>query len=169
MTRAGVYWFTGLSGAGKTTLAREFHRLLKKKHPSAVLLDGDRLREVLPGPKGFDRASRLKLASSYGRLCALLAEQGVPVVCATISLFHRVQDWNRKNIPGYKEIFVRASMDTIRGRDPKRLYRGKSSGSLVGVHLKPQFPKRPHAVVDNDGSRAPRAVAAELFKKLVRS
>lgn len=87
--RAGgrVIWLTGLSGAGKTTLARALLKYL----PRAVLLDGDELREALGvATSGFDAASRKKLALTYARLAGLLARQGLTVVVATISLFHDV-------------------------------------------------------------------------------
>ena len=77
-----VYWLTGLSGAGKTTIGRLWYEELKKSGEKVVLLDGDELRAVFGGGFGFTAEARLKLGMSYGRLCALLAAQGF-LPCST--------------------------------------------------------------------------------------
>ena len=112
-----VYWLTGLSGAGKTTIGRLWRDRLRERGETVVFLDGDEMRSVFGTGLGFNAADRRRLAESYGRLCALLAGQGVTVVCCTISMFHSVRAWNRANIPGYYEVYLEASMDTLRRRD----------------------------------------------------
>lgn len=115
-----VIWITGLSGSGKTTLAKA---LIPHLSAPAVLLDGDELRSALGmAEAGYDRPSRQRLALSYARLARLLAEQGLTVVVATISLFHAVHDWNRANQPGYLEVWLDVPEKECRRRDPKGLY-----------------------------------------------
>src|SRR5580700_9784200 len=88
---ARVFWITGLSGAGKTTLARELcNRLRDAGHP-VFFLDGDALRSAIAEDLGHSAGDRRRSAMRNARLCRLLAEQGAYVVCATISLFHEVQ------------------------------------------------------------------------------
>lgn len=103
-----VYWLTGLSGAGKTTIGRLWRDRLRERGETVVFLDGDEMRSVFGTGLGFNAADRRRLAESYGRLCALLAGQGVTVVCCTISMFHSVRAWNRANIPGYYEVYIQA-------------------------------------------------------------
>ena len=85
----GVIWITGLSGAGKTTLASEVVRLLKSKYSNVIYLDGDELRKIFTPISDIphSRESRLNYANQYSSLCNFLAEQGNIVVIATISLF----------------------------------------------------------------------------------
>ena len=97
-----VFWFTGLSGAGKTTIGRLFFGLLRERNPAVVFLDGDILREVFGNDLGHSREERLKSAMRNSRLCKMLSDQGIDVVCATISLFRECQEWNRAHIPGYQ-------------------------------------------------------------------
>ena len=142
-----VYWITGLSGAGKTTLATA----LQKKLPGSTLLDGDVLRGVLGCEhSGFDRAGRLALALTYARLCKLLAEQGQTVIIATISLFHEVHSWNREHLPGYREIYLDVSEEIRRSRDAKGLYAGEYEGKIThmaGTTTPVEIPLHPDIVL----------------------
>ena len=114
-----VIWITGLSGAGKTTLARA----LQEKLPHSILLDGDEMREALIDlAGGFDRESRRRLAFTYARWANLLAKQGSTVIVATISLYHDLHAWNREHLPGYLEVFLDVPEEIRRKRDPKGLY-----------------------------------------------
>lgn len=144
--RLRAFWITGLSGAGKSTLADCLKVRLRKQGIHPVILDGDITRDLLVEPMGHDRASRLRVAFFNARLCRFLALQGHTVICPTISLFHEVQAWNRKNIPGYVEIFLDAQMDILRRRDPKRIYASYEHGELcdvVGLDIPAEFPLSP--------------------------
>lgn len=135
-----VFWITGLSGAGKTTLARALQRAL----PGSLLLDGDELRAALGSEtRGFDAESRRQLALSYARLAGLLARQGATVIVATISLFHELHAWNRANLPGYVEIFLDVPEEVRRKRDPKGLYAGNAV-NMAGAEVKAELPLDPH-------------------------
>ena len=88
------------------------------------------------------------------RLCRLLASQGADVVCATISMFHEVQRWNRENISGYREIYLRVPLDELRRRDSKGIYAAGQRGDaqdIVGVDVPAEFPEAPDLVLDNYG------------------
>ena len=88
MTPGTVYWFTGMAGAGKTTIAKIFYKNLKKKKQDVIFLDGDSLRKIFGNDLGYTRVDRKKRAMRNARLCQFLSEYGLDVVCDTISLFH---------------------------------------------------------------------------------
>lgn len=155
---SAVYWITGLSGAGKTTIGKLFYEKLKTEHPNTVFLDGDMLRKVFGDDLGYTREERIKCAMRYSRLCAMLQEQGMYVVCCTISMFDCVRDWNRENINNYREIYIKVSMDTLRNRDQKGLYSGASKEGrkeVAGIHVEVEEPKQPDLILWNDGDRTP--------------
>ena len=106
-----VIWITGLSGAGKTTLATELVSCLRDNNDKPVLLDGDVFRDLLKLPNlmvdEHSREVRISLALKYGLMCQLLASQGITVVIATISMFEEVYTWNRMNLPNYFEVYLK--------------------------------------------------------------
>ncbi len=173
MERKGtVYFFTGLAGAGKTTIGGLFYQRLKESRPDAVLLDGDRIREsvgdscpVLGTVFHYERyTTEARRAGAYGlfRQCRYLAEQGKDVVCCSISMYSDVRQWNRENIENYKEIYVKVTHETLYRRDQKKLY---SSGTknVVGVDLPYDEPQHSSIVIQNDGEEPPEAIVDRLW------
>lgn len=132
-----VIWITGLSGAGKSTLAAELVGRFRARGSTVVMLDGDDLREVFGAvavnAKNHGREGRFALAMQYAHLCRVIAAQGLTVVIATISLFKEVHNWNRLNLPGYFEVYLKVPMDELRRRDPKGIYRRFDAGELTDV------------------------------------
>ena len=105
--KAGLIWVTGFSSSGKTTISREVNLLLKKSGYSTIFLDGDIMREIMGlKNKNYDKKARLNVAMLYAKLAKLLTDQGIDVVFATISMFHKVREWNKSNIKKYIEIFM---------------------------------------------------------------
>lgn len=150
-----VIWIIGLSGAGKTTLARETVRIARNGGTCVALLDGDELREVWGDDLGHDMIDRRRNADRICRLCALLDRQGMHVVCAVLSLFEESRDWNRSTYSAYHEVFVDTPLSDLRGRDPKKLYARHASGDirgLPGIDLPFRPPAHPDLVIANTGS-----------------
>jgi glutamine kinase len=150
-----VFWITGLSGSGKTTLGRELWTRLRAAGRPVTFLDGDAMRAAIAEDLDHSAGDRRRSAMRNARLCRLLAEQGGDVVCATISLFHEVQRWNRENIVGYREIYLRVPMDELRGRDTKGIYARAENGSgrdVVGLDVLAETPEAPDLVLDNYGA-----------------
>ena len=114
-----VYFFTGLSGAGKTTVGSLFYRRLKNTKPNAVYLDGDEIRVAFGEDVGYTNDERLRWAGRIFRVCKLLSDQGIDVVCCSIAMYQSVRAWNRANIPNYKEIYLRVKPDGPAGPEPE--------------------------------------------------
>ena len=158
-----VYWLTGLSGAGKTTIGKLLYQKLRAQQDNVVFLDGDQLRQVFGDDLGYTPEQRLKSAMRNARLCKLLFDQGLDVVCCTISMFDSVRDWNRTHIPGYCEIYVKASMETLRRRDQKGLY-SQGEIDVAGVHFAIEEPKAPDLILCNDGEKTPEEQAQKIME-----
>ena len=159
-----VYFFTGLSGAGKTTVGGLFHRRLKATKPNVVLLDGDEIRVAFGEDVGYTQPERLRWAGRIFRVCKLLSDQGIDVVVCSIAMYESVRQWNRENIPNYKEIYIKVSKDTLLQRNQKGLY--TAGKNVVGIDLPFDEPQRPDIVVPNDGERTPLELVEELERAL---
>jgi adenylylsulfate kinase len=132
-----VIWITGLSGAGKTTLAEQLNVRLQKYHLRPVLLDGDVLRSIFDANSSKDqsyrRNSRINLGLKYGLLCKTLSKQGFIVIIATISMFDKIYAWNRQNLENYLEIYLKVPLDELYMRDNKKIYQRYENGVLNNV------------------------------------
>ncbi len=137
------------------------------------MLDGDELREVFgavaANAQNHGREGRLALAMQYAHLCRVIAEQGLTVVIATISLFREVHAWNRANLPGYFEVYLKVPVEELRRRDPKGIYRRFDAGELshvAGLDLPIDEPEAANWTVEFDPERTVTALAEELLQIL---
>lgn len=158
-----AFWLTGLSSAGKSSVAAALRELLLARGITPVVLDGDRLRAALPWPTGYEREERLALAFFYARLARDFAEQGHVVICATVSLFHEVHAWNREHVPGYVEVWLRAPEAEIARRDLGRQVYAAGRPAVVGRDIPPEFPLAPDLVLENHGAMTPAASARHIL------
>ena len=168
-----VFWITGLSASGKTTLGVELTKRLQIADGKVVFLDGDELREVFGATamksENHGREGRLALAMQYAHLCRVLSEQGFTVVIATISLFREVHSWNRKNLPGYFEIYLKVPIEELRRRDPKGIYRRYDAGeiqSVAGLDLPVDEPESADWTAEFTPGRTVEEIALDLIKKI---
>lgn len=161
-----VYWITGLSGAGKTTIGQLFYWRLKKIRSSVVYLDGDVLRQVFGSSYGHTQEDRKNLAMQYSQLCNMLSGQSIDVVCATISMFRDIRKWNRTNISRYFEIYLKVPIEILIERDQKQLYSRALRGEILnvmGVDLEIEEPEAPDLTILNDGSKKVDEIVEDIL------
>lgn len=161
-----VYWITGLSGAGKTTIGKSLYEIIASEKQKIIFLDGDELRKVFGNDLGYSREDRIKCAKRYSRLCNLLASQGFDVICCTVSMFHEIRNWNRKQIKNYIEIYIKVSISTLEKRNQKGLYGDWKNGSqknVVGLDLEVEYPEHPDFIIENNNNQSPYELANELW------
>jgi adenylyl-sulfate kinase len=123
-------WFTGLSSAGKSTLATEVHRRLVGRHLRAEVLDGDTLRKHLCIDLGFSKEDRNINVRRIGFVAELLSRYGVIVLVAAISPYRALRDEVRGKISRFAEVYVNAPLKVCEQRDVKGLYRRARAGQL---------------------------------------
>ena len=172
MDEGPVIWVTGLSGAGKTTLASEIFSEIRSRDIFITMLDGDDLRRVLKKDsevkENVKKNARLDLAYTYARLCHLLASQGGWVVISTVSLFREIHEWNRENFSNYYEIYLKTPIDELKKRDSRGLYNDYDQGqmeNLVGLDLKLDEPKTADWIEEFNIDRKPHDVVASLISE----
>lgn len=153
--RGGVVWLTGLSGSGKSTIGTHLEKLLFDADYNVMLLDGDSVRKGLCSDLGFSDDDRRENIRRVAELSALLAFQGVIVVCAFISPFRSERDLARRlaGEGAFMEVFVDCSIDECKKRDPKGLYAKAEAGeikSFTGVDSPYERPLKPELLLDTE-------------------
>lgn len=148
-----VFWITGLPRSGKTTLAGAVAKALRGRGTAVVEVDGDAVRAAFGGDLGYDDQDRLVNARRISGLCKLLSDQGLTVVCSTVSLFHEIHDLNRATLSRYVEVMLETSPETLRRRDPA-LYEAAHTGTalLPGVNQACERPRTPSIVFESQDS-----------------
>jgi adenylylsulfate kinase len=123
-------WFTGLSGAGKTTIAREVERELRARGSSVEILDGDIIRQNLSKGLGFSKEDRDTNIKRIGFVANLLSRNGVIAMTAAISPYRQVRDNVRQMTKNFIEVYVSAPIEVCEDRDVKGLYAKARAGEL---------------------------------------
>lgn len=131
--RPCVLWFTGLSGAGKSTTAAALQPLLNGLGCKTYLLDGDQLRQGLCKGLGFSEDDRSENLRRIGEVARLMVDAGLLVICATISPFEKTRRELRARFEegDFIEVFIDAPLSVCEARDPKGLYRKAREGKIV--------------------------------------
>jgi len=143
-------WFTGLSGAGKTTLARLVQAKLEARGHAATLLDGDQVRAMSPD-LGFSPADRAAQSARVAARCAELEGRGVIALAALISPYRAARESARAAIGDFIEVYVRAPLEVVIARDVKGLYRRAIAGEITdftGISAPYEPPLHPEITVD---------------------
>lgn len=170
VTAGTVYWITGLSGAGKTTMGTLLYHIMRAEKPNVFRLDGDIARWAYNDVTDFSLEARRACAFRHARVSKMIADQGIDVICCTVSLFHEVQAWNRENFARYVEIFLDVPMDILERRNQKGMYKKAKAGEMknvMGVDQKMEFPLRPDIHFVNDGRWPPKEAARRLFREIL--
>jgi len=153
--RPAVLWFTGLSGAGKSSVANALEQALFQRGHHSYLLDGDNVRHGLNRDLGFTDEDRVENIRRIGEVAKLMADAGLVVLSAFISPFRADRDMVRELMePGeFIEIHVRASLETCESRDPKGLYARARAGGIrnfTGIDSPYEEPDSPELVLDTE-------------------
>lgn len=150
--RSSIFWLTGLSGAGKTTLALEVEKSLFKKGYNVTILDGDIIRHGLNEDLGFSPEDRAENIRRAAHMASAIADSGTIVITAFISPYESDRLRARNIAPGiFHEIYVKADIDVCEARDPKGLYKKARRGEIqdfTGISSPYEAPKEPDLIID---------------------
>src|SRR6201997_2844277 len=146
-------WFTGLSGAGKTTLAAALAAELAARRLQVEILDGDEVRTNLSKGLGFSKEDRDTNIRRIGWVCRLLARNGVIAISAAISPYREIRDEVRAMHERFFEVFVQCPIPTLAERDVKGLYKKALAGEIknfTGVSDPYEEPLKPELILNSD-------------------
>ena len=168
--RPAIVWFTGLSGAGKSTIANMVERRLHAAGHHTMLLDGDNLRHGLSRDLGFTEADRVENIRRAGEVAKLLTDAGLIALCSFISPYRAERDTVRRLVPDgeFIEVFIDTPIEECERRDPKGLYAKARAGAIrnfTGFDAPYQAPTDPELHLHTIGQQ-PEQLAERVVKKL---
>lgn len=172
MANGFTLWFTGLSGAGKTTLTNAILPQLRERGVRTEVLDGDEVRMNLSKGLGFSKEDRDTNIRRIGYVARLLSRNGVGVIAAAISPYREIRDEVRLAIQNdgaaFVEVFVTASLEALIERDVKGLYRKALAGEIkqfTGVSDPYEAPTNPELIIESDKETIAES-AAKIIARL---
>ncbi len=170
--KAAVLWFTGLSGSGKSTVARLLERRLFGRGARTFYLDGDNVRHGLNGDLGFSDKDRKENIRRVAEAAKLAFEHGDLVICTFISPFAADRNFARSLLPEgrFLEIFVKCDIEVCKRRDPKGLYAKAMRGEIAeftGISSPYEEPEQAELVVETD-VRSADEIVERILEELSR-
>ena len=162
-----LFWITGLPGAGKTSIANKIINTINKKFGPTILFNGDDIRKIFE-LKDYSFIGRKRIGMQYSKLFQKITDQKINILFAGGVLIEEVRKRNKKNINNYVEIYLKSSQKKIISKNYKRLY--LKTKNLVGLKIKPEYPKNPHITIHNNFDKNIDELSKELiiqiYKKL---
>jgi adenylyl-sulfate kinase len=170
MHKGFTLWFTGMSGAGKSTISRQLELRLRERGAKVEVLDGDIVRTHLSKGLGFSKEDRDENIRRIGFVCELLSRNGVIAIAAAISPYRAVRDEVRGRIPNFVEVFVECPVDVLAERDVKGLYKRALAGEIphfTGISDPYEAPLSPEVTV-NSSQESPEESVEKIWATLER-
>lgn len=163
-------WFTGMSGAGKSTISAILAERLRADGAKIEILDGDVVRTYLSKGLGFSKEDRDENIRRIGFVCELLSRNGVVAIAAAISPYRAVRDEIRARIPNFVEVYIECPVEVLAQRDVKGLYRQALNGEIgqfTGITDPYEPPLKPEVTV-NSSRETPEESAQRIWATLER-
>ena len=160
-----LFWVTGLSGSGKTTLSEKIKKDIIKLYGPTILVSGDDLRKIFNFNK-FTSKERISLSKKFCRFAKFITDQKINLIFAVVAMMHKPRVWNIKNINNYIEIFIKTKIEDIIKAKKKKIYHKKNVGAIVGINIKPELPRNPDIIINNNFKKPSKVLAKELLKKI---
>ena len=161
-----LFFITGISGSGKSTLGKLILKDIVKKFGPTVLFHGDDFRNIYKFKK-YSVLDRFKFGCQNTLLIKKILNQNINVIYTAVSMSHKSQEFKRKNIVNYIEIFIRAPINEIVRLKNKKIYHHDIK-NIVGIDILPEYPKKPSILIKNNLKKPLKIIAQELKKKIYK-
>lgn len=170
MRKGFTVWFTGMSGAGKSTISKLLEQRLRDAGAAVEVLDGDVVRTHLSKGLGFSKEDRDENIRRIGFVCELLSRHGVAAIAAAISPYRAAREEVRSRIANFVEVYVECPVDVLAQRDVKGLYKKALAGEIgqfTGISDPYEPPEAPEVTI-HSSQETPQESADRIWATLER-
>ena len=158
------FWITGLSGSGKTVIAKKILKPVRNEYGPTLLMSGDTLRRIFK-IKGYSLEERKAIDRLFVNFYKFVTDQKINLIFTAIGMTDFTRNLNKRRIKNYVEIYVKSDVKKIIRLGKKRIYHSRMK-NIVGVDIKAEFPKKPHIILENNFKSTPNHLSKILFKKI---
>ena len=160
-----LFWITGLSGSGKTTLGNKIHKEITRDYGPTILISGDNIRKIFK-LTGYNSKERLNISHTYCKFAKYITDQKFNIILCVVSMYDEPRKWNRLNIDNYVEIYIKSNIRNIIKFNRKKIYKKKNPGKIIGIDIKPQYPKNPTIILTNNFKSNLDKLSKRLLNKI---
>lgn len=159
-----LFFITGLSGSGKSTIGKNIKKKIIEKYGPTFLIHGDDFRKIYNFKK-YKKEERYNFGCQNTLLIKKILNQKINVIYTAVSLSHKSQEFKRKNIDNYVEIYIKSSLKKIIKFKKKKIYHNKTM-NIIGIDIKPEFPKKPDVIICNDLKTSIKEISKKVLTKI---
>ena len=166
-----ILWITGISGSGKTTLGKYFYKQFIKKNKNTIFLDGDEFRSLFGNDLKYTIKDRDKNAQRMTSFVKYISQQKINLIISANITSEKYRRWCRNNLKKFSQIYIRASIEQLKKRDYKGLYRKAIKGKIknvVGIDLPFIEPKHIDLYLENNASKKSFLYKTRLINKFLK-
>lgn len=154
-----LFWITGLSGTGKSSIGKLIFSEVKKKYGPTILIHGDDFRNIWELNK-FSRNGRFENCKKYIKFCKYITDQNINIIFTVIGMYESIRKWNRKNISNYVEIYIENENYNTK-TNSKNIKK-----NIVGVNIKAELPKNPDIKILNNFDTTLNVISKNIMKEI---
>ena len=164
-----ILWISGISGVGKTTLARKLYKLIKKKTDNVVWIDGDQFRKIFNNDLKYTLKDRNKNAQRICSFVKFLSSQNINIILSANLTSNKYRSWCKKNLKNYISVYIDSSLDNLFKRDKKKIYNNKKlKKNVVGLGIKKNRPTYVNYFIQNNSNKKAFLGEAKNIIKLIK-
>tara|TARA_B100001741_G_C16535629_1_gene591754 strand:- start:1111 stop:1623 length:513 start_codon:yes stop_codon:yes gene_type:complete len=161
-----VFWIEGFSGSGKTSISKCIQKDLSNFFGPTIILSGDVLRKLF-NKHGYTKKDRIKNSYKFSEILKNLTDQKLNVIYSVVCLNHLARNIYKKKITNFFQIYIKSDIKKIIRLKKKATYKNKKN--ILGIHIKPEFPNKPHVIIENNFNRSIKKISKELTIKIKKN
>lgn len=158
-----LFWIEGFSGSGKTAISKKIKSSIIKKYGPTITIQGDDLRKIFK-LYDYSKEGRYNNFLKFSRFARFITNQNINVIFTVVGMQKIQRDWLKKNIVNYVEIYIETKISKIKEKNKKKTY--KKNQNIVGIHIKPELPKKPDIKIVNDFKQSVDVLSKQLISSI---